>query len=111
MDRLTEVASERFAQWSLLVTIPNKFVARLFSLGAIALFVFSCVLFTNLPSSLFPLNDGTKLSINVELSPSATIERSQDVAIKLENYSKTTVTLMAHRSLRVLLNSLAKPAT
>lgn len=80
MDRITEMASERFAQWSLGVTVANKFMARLFALGAIALFVFSCVLFTSLPSSLFPLNDGTKLSINVELSPSATLDRSQDVA-------------------------------
>ncbi len=110
VDRLTETASARFANWSLWITVPNKFVARLWSLGAIGLFVFSCVLFTTLPSSLFPQNDGTKLSVNVELAPSATLGRSQEVADQmgeiLQNYSdpdgqrvfKSVVKLVGKRS-------------
>ena len=110
MDRLTETAAAQFANWSLGITVPNKFVARLWSLGAIGLFVFSCVLFTALPSNLFPQNDGTKLSINVELAPSTTLARSGEVADQmgeiLRNYSdsngqrvfKSIVKLVGKRS-------------
>lgn len=80
VDRMTEVASARFTNWSLKMTVSNKAVARLWSLGAVGLFVFACVLFTSLPSNLFPQNDGTKLSLNVELAPSTTLESSQTVA-------------------------------
>ena len=121
MDRFTESASARFVNWSVLITVPNKFVARLWSLGAIGLFVFSCVLFTTLPSSLFPDNDGTKLSINVELAPSATLVRSEEVADQmgeiLQNYSdpngkrvfKSIVKLVGKRSSLVASSEL-KPS-
>ncbi|MEM1255209.1 MAG: efflux RND transporter permease subunit [Cyanobacteria bacterium P01_H01_bin.21] len=91
VDRLTEEISERFAQWSLRTTIPNRRVARLWILGPIALFVCAVILFTQLTVSLFPVNDSRKLSINVELPPTATLDRSQEVADQLgeivRNYS------------------------
>ncbi|MEM9008865.1 MAG: efflux RND transporter permease subunit, partial [Cyanobacteria bacterium P01_F01_bin.86] len=80
MDRMTEVASTRFAEWSLRFTVSNRWVARLWSLATVGLFVFSSILFTTLPPNLFPISDETKLSINVQLAPSATLARSQDVA-------------------------------
>lgn len=83
VDRLTEKVSEMFAQWSLRTTIPNRKVARLWTLGTIALFVCAIVLFTKLPFALFPDSEGRKLSINVELPPAATLVRSQDVANRI----------------------------
>ena len=91
VDRLTEELSEKFAQWSLRNTIANRRSARLWTLGPIALFVCAVILFTQLTVSLFPLKDSRKLSINVELPPAATLERSQEIADRLgevlRNYS------------------------
>ncbi|MEO0535448.1 MAG: efflux RND transporter permease subunit [Cyanobacteria bacterium P01_A01_bin.123] len=91
IDRLTEAASEKFAEWSLCTTVANRQVARLWTLGPIALFVCAVILFTQLPVSLFSAIDSRKLSINVELPPAATLERSQEVADRMgeivSNYS------------------------
>ena len=89
VDRLTEELSEKFAQWSLGVTVVNRHVARLWTLGTISLFVCAVVLFTQLPVSLFPQDDGLKLSINVELPPAATLSRSQEVADRIGEALKT----------------------
>lgn len=83
VDRFTEEVSAKFAEWSLRVTLANRHIARLWTLGAIALFVCSIILFAQLPSSLFPDSEGRKLSINVELPPAATLERSQEVANRI----------------------------
>ena len=83
IDRLTERSSEQFSQWSLRYTIPNRHVARLWTLGSVALFVCSVVLFSQLTVSLFPQIDGRKLSLNVELPPAATLERSQEVGDRI----------------------------
>lgn len=80
VDRLTEKASERFSHWSLRITVPNRHVARLWTAGAMALFVCAVILFSQLPSSLFAVADDNKLSLNVELPPTATLETSQEVA-------------------------------
>jgi len=91
IDRLTETSSERFAQWSLVNTVASRRTARRWTLGSIALFVVSLILFAQLTVSLFPATDRLKLSINVELPPAATLERSQEVADRLgdivRNYS------------------------
>ncbi len=83
IDKLTEVASEQFAQWSLRYTVPNRWVARLWTSVALGLFVCAIILAGQLSGSLFPDADGRKLSINVELPPAATLERSQEVADRL----------------------------
>ncbi|MEM1241322.1 MAG: efflux RND transporter permease subunit [Cyanobacteria bacterium P01_H01_bin.26] len=83
VDRLTEDISEKFSQWSLRTTVPNRRVARLWTLGPIVLFICAVVLFTQLTVSLFPDNDSRKLSINVELPPAATLARSQEVADRI----------------------------
>ncbi|MEM8804972.1 MAG: efflux RND transporter permease subunit [Cyanobacteria bacterium P01_G01_bin.38] len=80
VDRLTEVVSARFSHWSLSATVRNRHVARLWTTGAIALFVCAVILFSQLPSSLFAVSDDNKLSLNVELPPAATLETSQEVA-------------------------------
>ncbi|MEM6840482.1 MAG: efflux RND transporter permease subunit, partial [Cyanobacteria bacterium P01_C01_bin.120] len=89
IDRLTEAVSERFAHWSLQYTVRNRHIARLWTLGAIGLFVCSMVLFTTLPFALFPQQDGIKLSVNVELPPTATLEISQEVADRIGEYLRT----------------------
>lgn len=89
VDRLTEQVAEQFVHWSLGMTVSNRHVARLWTLAAIALFVGSVVLFSNLSSSLFPNEDGTKLSVNVELPPAATLDRSQQVADRIGTILRT----------------------
>ncbi len=83
IDRLTEQVAEQFASWSLDYTVSSRLVARIWTFGAMALFVGSVFLFSTLPGSLFPDTDGRKLSVNVELPPSATLDRSQEVADSL----------------------------
>ena len=91
MDQLTEVVAAKFARWSLRNTVASRRVARLWTLGPMALFVCALILFTQLTVSLFPDIDSRKLSINVELPPAATLNRSQEVADRmgdiLQNYS------------------------
>ncbi|MEM6713937.1 MAG: efflux RND transporter permease subunit [Cyanobacteria bacterium P01_C01_bin.147] len=91
VDRLTEVAAKRFSRWSLRITIPNRHVARLWTAGAIGLFVCAVILFSQLPSSLFAVSDDNRLSLNVELPPAATLATSQEVADRmgevLRNYT------------------------
>ena len=83
IDKLTEVVSAQFAEWSLQYTVRNRWIARLWTLGALSLFVCAVILAGQLTGSLFPDADGRKLSINVELPPAATLERSQEVADRL----------------------------
>ncbi len=104
IDRFTEVASERFAQWSLRNTVRNKAVARAWTAGTIALFVCALFAFSQLPSTLFPNTDGRKLSINVEMSPSTTLDSSQKVADDLgqilrgKDYLESVVKFVGKRS-------------
>ncbi len=89
MDRLTERASEWFSEWSLRITVPNRHVARLWTAGALGLFVCAVLLFSQLPSSLFSVSDDNKLSINVELPPATTLETSQAVADRMGERIRT----------------------
>ncbi|MEM8638169.1 MAG: efflux RND transporter permease subunit [Cyanobacteria bacterium P01_G01_bin.54] len=89
IDRLTKQVSVQFTAWSLNNTVRNRGVARIWTLGAIAAFVCALLLFGSLPASLFPNDDGLKLSVNIELSPSATLERSQEVADILGEYLRS----------------------
>ena len=89
VDRLTEEVSEKFAQWSLRVTVPSRRVARLWTACTIGFFVFAILLFGQLSGILFPDSDGLKLSINVELPPAATLDRSEEVANRLGDAVQT----------------------
>jgi len=89
IDRLTETSSERFAQWTLHNTVANRRTARRWTLGSLALFVVSLILFAQLTVSLFPATDRLKLSVNVELPPAATLGRSQEVADRLGKVLRT----------------------
>ena len=120
VDRLTEVASEKFSHWSLRMTVPNRRVARLWTAGTIGLFVCTVILFSQLPSSLFSVSDDNKLSLNVELPPAATLTTSQEVADRMgevvRNYSdpngekvfKSVVKLVGQRS-NLVASSEIKP--
>ncbi|MEO0834548.1 MAG: efflux RND transporter permease subunit [Cyanobacteria bacterium J06642_3] len=104
IDRLTETASEKFRTWSLATTIRNKTTAKFFALGAIALFVTSTILVGTVPGTLFPLGDGRKLAINIELPPTTTLDSSQKVANEVgkllqdKNYLESVIKLVGSRS-------------
>ncbi len=104
IDRLTETASEKFRNWSLSATIRNKTTAKIFALGAIALFITSTILVGTVPSSLFAEGDGRKLSINIELPPTTTLDSSQKVADEIggllrgKDYLESVIKLVGQRS-------------
>ncbi|MEO0924276.1 MAG: efflux RND transporter permease subunit [Cyanobacteria bacterium J06643_13] len=104
IDRLTETASEKFRNWSLANTIRNKTTAKIFALGAIALFITSTILVGTVPGTLFPDSDGRKLSINIELPPTTTLDSSQQVAdevgelLRGKDYLESVIKLVGSRS-------------
>ncbi|MGK7897099.1 MAG: efflux RND transporter permease subunit, partial [Xenococcus sp. (in: cyanobacteria)] len=104
IDRLTESASAKFRNWSLSTTIRNKFTAQIFTCSAIALFVISTILVGTVPSSLFAEGDGRKLSVNIELPPTTTLDSSQKVAddigelLQSQDYLESVIKLVGQRS-------------
>ena len=104
VDRLTESTSAKFRDWSLGMTIRNKTTAKLWALGAIALFITSTVLVGTVPATLFAQGDGRKLSINIELSPTTTLNSSQKVAdevgelLRSKDYLESVIKLVGQRS-------------
>ncbi|NEQ99070.1 MAG: efflux RND transporter permease subunit, partial [Cyanothece sp. SIO2G6] len=86
MDRLTQRVSRYFFHWSLQFTVPNRAVARLWTLVPIGIFVVAVMIFSTFTISLFPQDDGRKLSVNVELPPTATLERSQEVGDRIGEF-------------------------
>ncbi|NER52307.1 MAG: efflux RND transporter permease subunit, partial [Symploca sp. SIO1A3] len=116
IDRVTEVASESFRQWSLGVTVRNKTTARLWTLVAISLFVCTTILVGNVPGTLFPNDDGRKLSVNVEMPPTTTLNSSQEVADELgeilrsKNYFESVIKFVGQRS-NLVQESGIKPST
>ena len=104
IDRLTETASEKFRNWSLGTTVRSKFTAQIFTFSAIALFVTSTILVGTVPSSLFPEGDGRKLSVNIELPPTTTLDSSQKVAdeigelLQSQDYLESVIKLVGQRS-------------
>ena len=104
IDRLTETAAEKFRNWSLGTTVRSKFTAQIFTFSAIALFVTSTILVGTVPSSLFPEGDGRKLSVNIELPPTTTLDSSQKVAdeigelLQSQDYLESVIKLVGQRS-------------
>ncbi|AFY39785.1 acriflavin resistance protein [[Leptolyngbya] sp. PCC 7376] len=104
VDRLTEVASDKFRDWSLATTIRNKLTAKLWICGAIALFMVATILVGTVPGTLFPEGDGRKLSINIEMPPTTTIESSQIAAdevgelLREKDYLESVIKLVGQRS-------------
>ncbi|MEM6614327.1 MAG: efflux RND transporter permease subunit, partial [Cyanobacteria bacterium P01_C01_bin.72] len=104
VDRLTELVSGKFRDWSLGLTVRNKGTATFFALGAIALFVTSTILVGTVPSTLFPDSDERKLSINIELPPTTTLDSSQKVAdevgeiLRDKDYLESVIKLVGQRS-------------
>ncbi|MGK7937067.1 MAG: efflux RND transporter permease subunit, partial [Xenococcaceae cyanobacterium] len=104
IDRLTEKVSEQFRNFSLATMIRNKTTAKIFALGAIALFITSTILVGTVPSSLFAEGDGRKLSVNIELPPTTTLDSSQKVAdevgelLREKDYLESVIKLVGQRS-------------
>ena len=104
IDRLTETASKKFRNWSLATTIRNKTTAKIWALGAIALFITATILVGTVPSSLFAEGDTRKLSVNIELPPTTTLNSSQKVADEIgellrgKDYLESVIKLVGQRS-------------
>ncbi len=116
VDRLTESAQEAFAGWTLATTIRNKTTARLWICAALAAFVASVVLIGTVPGTLFPDSDQRKLSVNIELAPTATLDAAQTVADEIgaillqQDYLESVVKLVGQRS-NLVQESGIKPQT
>ena len=104
IDRLTEVAVEKFRHWSLATTIRNKTTAKIWTFSAIALFIISTILVGTIPGTLFPDSDRRKLSINIELPPTTILNSSQQVAdeigelLQSKDYLESVIKLVGSRS-------------
>lgn len=104
IDRLTEIASEKFRDWSLATTIRSRTMASLWVGGAIALFVAATILVGTVPGTLFPDGDGRKLGVNIELPPTTTLDTSQQVAneigdrLREKDYLESVIKLVGQRS-------------
>ncbi|MDJ0568001.1 MAG: efflux RND transporter permease subunit [Pleurocapsa sp. MO_192.B19] len=104
IDRLTETASAKFCNWSLAATIRNKTTAKIWALSAIALFVTATILVGSVPGTLFPDDDWRKLSVNIELPPTTTLNSSQKVAddvgeiLRSKDYLESVIKLVGQRS-------------
>lgn len=116
IDKLTEVASDKFMHWSLRSTVRNKTTARLWTMGAIALFVCTTILVGNVPGTLFPDSDKLKVSINIEMPPTTTLDSSQIIAdevgelLRNKDYFETVVKFVGQRS-NLVQESGIKPST
>ena len=104
IDRLSEVASEKFARWSLNTTVRNKTTARAWTLGTVALFVCAVFAFNQIPTVFFPEGDARNFSVNVEMSPTTTLDVSQQVADDLgqilrdKKYLKSVIKYVGQQS-------------
>ena len=73
-------------------------------LGAIALFITATILVGTVPSSLFAEGDTRKLSVNIELPPTTTLNSSQKVADEIgellrgKDYLESVIKLVGQRS-------------
>ncbi|NEO06835.1 efflux RND transporter permease subunit [Moorena sp. SIO3I8] len=104
IDKLTESASEWFKNWSLKFTVRNRAIAGAWIVGTVVLFMTSLVAVAQLPGTLFPDADNRPISINVELPPTATLAKSQQVAddlgeiLRSKDYFESVTKLVGQKS-------------
>ncbi len=83
VDRLTETVTHRLSNWSLRITVRNRWTALAVTITAFVLFVLSVWGSSLLPSLLYPKADGRNLGVTVELPPGTTLGTSQKAADEL----------------------------
>ncbi|MGF1499298.1 MAG: efflux RND transporter permease subunit [Elainellaceae cyanobacterium] len=104
VDRLSEAASHRWMRWSLNHTVKNRKTAWAWVLGTIALFICVMSTFNLIPVEFFPQGDQRNFSVNVELSPTTTLDASQNIADDLgailqeKDYLDSVVKYVGQRS-------------
>jgi multidrug efflux pump subunit AcrB len=104
VDRITAGMSERLKQWSLRATLRNRYIASLWVVAALVIFVLSFVAFTNVPMVMYAKSDGLKLGITIELPTSTTLDTSQRVADRIgailreKDYFESVVQLVGKKS-------------
>ncbi|MDF2177374.1 efflux RND transporter permease subunit [Aliiglaciecola sp. CAU 1673] len=86
VDKLTKTLEHKVRTWLLQNALQSKAQARNWVLLALGLFGISLVLFSQLPSLLYPKADGRNLAITIELAPNANLEQSQQVATLAGEY-------------------------
>ena len=104
IDKFTEWFSQRFNRWSLNFTVRNKATSAAWIAGTLALFICALFAVAQLPGTLFPDDDNRNLSINIELSPTATLNQSQQVAddlgeiLRSKSYFESVTKLVGQKS-------------
>jgi multidrug efflux pump subunit AcrB len=104
VDRLSESASRRWMRWSLRHTIRSRKTAWAWVLGTVALFFVVMSSFSQIDVEFFPQGDQRNFSVNVELSPTTTLDTSQEVADDLgeilqgKDYLESVIKYVGQRS-------------
>ncbi|WP_346291379.1 efflux RND transporter permease subunit [Sphaerothrix gracilis] len=104
IDRLSEVASQRWQHWSLKHTVRTKQTAWAWVLGTLALFVCVMASFSQIPVEFFPQGDQRNFSVNIELPPTTTLNVSQQVAddlgeiLQAKDYLDSVIKYVGQRS-------------
>lgn len=116
IDKISEVAQNRFARWSFNYTVRSKNIARAWCMGTIALFICTVMAFTQIPVEFFPPTDGRKLTVNVDMPPITTIDTSQKIADELgailrkQDYFASVIKYVGKSGELIISDSL-KPST
>lgn len=103
-DILTRKYSTRLQKWSLKTTLRNRWVAGGWVAGAVSIFIISLFAFSTVPTVMYPPSDGLKLGITIEMPPSTTLEKSQEIAtrvgeiLRTKDYLESTVMLVGQKS-------------
>ena len=80
MDRIARQVGDKLRNFLLHRALASRKQALAWVGGAIGLWLVSLMLFSTLPSLLYPKADGRNLAITIELAPDATLEQSREVA-------------------------------
>jgi len=103
-DQLTVRYSAILQKWSLRYTLRNRWRAGLWVTGAVTIFVISIMAFSHVPVVMYPKSDGLKLGITIEMPPSTTLEKSQEIAnrigeiLRQKKYLESVVMLVGQKS-------------
>ena len=103
-DILTKKYSAALQKWSLKTTLRNRWIAGACVGGAVSVFIISIMAFMTVPMVMYPPSDGLKLGITIEMPPSTTLKKSQEIAtrigeiVRAKPYLESAVMLVGQKS-------------
>lgn len=103
-DYVTQIAMDRLEAWNASHVVSSRKQAWLWVLGAAAMFVLAIVAFSHNRIEMYPVTDGERLGINIELPPTTQLEASQRVAdavgdmLREKPYLASTIKLVGRKS-------------